>query len=246
MSNQLEIKDLVVSVEGEKVLHGVSLKTKPGEIHAIMGPNGSGKSSLALAIAGHPSYKIKSGTVRLMGKDLLSLKPHQRAKLGLFLAFQNPVVIFGVPVVSFLRAAKSKVDNGQNLNISRFYEQLKENGRSLGLGEELLNRSLNDGFSGGEKKKVEVLTLLALSPKLAILDEIDTGLDVDALKTIAGVINKVAKRGTGIILITHYQRILEYVKPDRVHVLKGGKIVASGDASLAQKIEKEGYAKTFN
>lgn len=236
----LKISNLHVSVEGKSILKGVDLVVKPGEVHAIMGPNGSGKSTLAYVLAGHPRYEVASSKLTLDGKDLLEMTPDQRAKAGLFLAFQYPVAVDGVSVEKFLRSASEAI-MGKKTGALEFRKYLTEEAKKLGVKEELLKRSLNQGFSGGEKKRVEILQLLVLKPKYAILDETDSGLDVDALRSVAKGIMLNAQRKIGMIVITHYQRILKHIKPDFVHVMKDGKIVESGDKNLAEKVEKKGY-----
>jgi Fe-S cluster assembly ATP-binding protein len=232
----LKVSSLKVAVEGKGILQGVSLSVKPGEIHAIMGPNGSGKSTLAYAIAGHPRYTIENGQLTIDGKNLLGKTPDQRANLGLFLAFQYPVSVEGVTVEQLLRkVAKS------DLSALEFRKRLEEEAKNLGAKRELLRRSLNDGFSGGEKKKLEILQLAVIKPKYAVLDETDSGLDIDALKIIANGIWRMANSKTGIILITHYQRLLQFIKPDFVHVMIKGKIVKSGGKELAAELERSGY-----
>ena len=247
MRNKKLISDLVISdlfvetIDGKKILQGVSLKIKKGEIHAVMGPNGSGKSTLAAAVMGHPGYKITKGKIKLAGKDITSLPVNQRAKLGLFLGFQYPVEVAGVNFASFLRMAVNEKNKNKISPIS-FREELARQAKALALADDMAKRSLNEGFSGGEKKKSEILQLKILKPEFAILDEPDSGLDVDALKYIAKTINDMDDP-PGIVLITHYQRILHYIKPDRVHILVKGKIVKSGGKDLATLIEKEGYEK---
>ena len=235
----LEIRDLYVSSEGKEIIKGINLKIKPGEIHALMGPNGSGKSSLALALAGHPRYQITSGKIVLDGKNIKSLTSDKRAKLGLFLALQHPVAVQGVSVTNLLRSSLRGLK--RNLPAPEFVKTTKEKMKELKIDQSFASRSINDGFSGGEKKKMEILQLSVFQPKYAILDETDSGLDIDALKTAATVIKKAHGPKMGILLITHYQRILKYVKPDFVHVLVGGKIVESGKAELAKKVEGNGY-----
>ncbi|OGY30964.1 MAG: Fe-S cluster assembly ATPase SufC [Candidatus Woykebacteria bacterium RIFCSPLOWO2_01_FULL_41_12] len=236
----LEIKDLHVYSENKQILKGVSLKIKPGEIHAFMGPNGSGKSSLSLALMGHPRYKITSGKIKIDGKDITSATTDKRAKLGLFLAMQYPVAVPGVSVTNFLRSSLRNLKG--NITPAEFVKTTKSRMADLKIDESFATRSINDGFSGGEKKKMEVLQLSILQPKYAVLDETDSGLDVDALKLVAVGIKKASGPKIGIILITHYQRILRYIKPDFVHILVDGKIVKSGDYKLAERIEEKGYA----
>lgn len=244
----LKIKNLRVSVEGKSILKGVDLLVKPGEIHAIMGPNGSGKSTLAYTLMGHPSYKLtlgkgQAGKISLDGKDILKLTPDQRVKLGLFLAFQYPVSIEGVSVQNFLRKASEVLNGKPKLSVLDFRKRLFKEAEKLGIKKELLKRSLNDGFSGGEKKQVEILQMAILKPKYAILDETDSGLDIDALKVVALGIKKLLgeNKDIGIVLITHYQRILRFIKPKFVHVMVNGRIVESGGEELAEKLEKKGY-----
>ena len=257
----LKIKNLKVRVGDKEILKGVDLEVKRAEVHVVMGPNGSGKSTLAQVIAGSPFYKIVSGELRFENKTINKLAPDKRAKMGIFLGFQNPVEIPGVSVFNVLRKAKkvisykSQVINGKkkrtktnNLslstyNLSNFRQQLLEYASSLKLSSDHLGRSFNEGFSGGEKKRNEILQMLALSPKLVILDEIDSGLDVDGLRFVAGAIKKfsVLHSPSSIILITHYARILKYIKADFVHVMVDGRIIKSGKASLASEIENKGY-----
>ncbi|MBI5619951.1 Fe-S cluster assembly ATPase SufC [Candidatus Gottesmanbacteria bacterium] len=263
MKHILSIQNLHVSVEGKEILRGVSLRVASGEVHAVMGPNGSGKSTLAYALMGHPQYKVKSqkSKVKIESKDITDLATEERARAGLFLAMQSPIAIPGVTVVNLLRTAYQEKYDGKrwphakihnpalasklagNVDLITFQKQIKEHARTLHLDESLLTRGIHDGFSGGEKKKIEMLQALVLAPKFAIFDEIDTGLDVDALKTVASAMRILAKNGTGIIVITHYQRILKYLKPDVVHVLVNGKIAQTGGPGLAKKIEEEGYGK---
>jgi len=238
MTDELEIKDLHVSVDGKKILNGLNLKIKRGEVHALMGPNGSGKTTLSNVIMGNPKYVVESGQIILDGNDITKLKPNERAKAGLFLGFQHPIEISGVRVFNFLRTALSNI--GKDVNVEEFEKGLAEKSKELGMDEAFMDRYLNEGFSGGEKKRSEVLQMLMLKPKIAILDEADSGVDVDALKIISEGINQLA--GTsGILLITHYERILKHVKPDFVHIMIDGKIVKSGDSSLVQNVEKSGY-----
>lgn len=241
----LEIKDLKVSIEGEKILRGVSLTVDKGEIVTLMGPNGSGKSTLAYALMGHPKYKITGGKIIFMGKDITNLAPHKRAQLGLFLGFQHPQEISGVTVANFLRTAINSIrGKGKEMPIPEFLKSLKENMKLLTMDTSFSSRYLNQGFSGGEKKKAEILQLAMLNPKVAVLDETDSGTDVDTLKVLGKSVNNISKtKQTGILLITHYNRILQYMKPDTVHIMLEGKIVDSGKAALAEQIEKEGYGK---
>lgn len=248
----LEIKDLHVSVEGKEILKGVSLKISKGEIHALMGPNGSGKSSLAMTLMGHPNYKVESGEIIFDGKDILRMKPNERARLGLFLAFQYPYAVPGVSVFNFLRTAYTalkfnggpKTKKEEFVNILEFSKLLSEKMKMLDMDNTFAKRYVNDGFSGGEKKKAEILQMAMLKPKIAIVDEADSGADVDSLKIIANGMNKIFEQeNTGFLLITHYNRILQHIKPHHVHVLVDGKIVKSGDATLADEIEKKGYGE---
>lgn len=238
----LKITNLHVVVEGKEILRGVDLVVKSGEIHAIMGPNGSGKSTLAYAIVGHPAYKLQITNakckIELDGKSLIDKTPDERAKMGLFLAFQYPVAVEGVTVEQLLRKVA-----GKGLSALEFRKYLEKEAGKLGIKTELLRRSINDGFSGGEKKRVEILQLAVMKPRYAILDETDSGLDIDALRAVARGVGRVARSGTGVILITHYQRILKFVKPDWVHVMVGGRIVKSGGREVAEALEKEGYKK---
>lgn len=243
MKNLLVISNLSVSLEEKTILKNINLKVGSDEIHAIMGPNGSGKSSLAMALAGHPKYHLKKNSrILLNGKDIHKLSPEKRAKLGLFVAFQQPMAIPGVNVLNLLRLATT-TQNSPLSSFSDFLANLRKHAKTLKVPEEMLKRSLNDGFSGGEKKKMEALQAQTLKPKLAIFDEIDTGLDVDALKLVAKTISELAKKQTGIIIITHYQRLLKYLKPDYVHILVSGQIVKSGLKSLSKQIDKTGYEK---
>lgn len=242
LTSDLLISDLFVETsDGKKILHGVNLKMKRGEIHVVMGPNGGGKSTMAAALMGHPGYKITKGKILLDGKNITNKPVDERAKSGLFLGFQYPVEVTGVNFASFLRMA---VNEKSKIKVSpiAFREELAIQAKALAMGEDMAKRSLNEGFSGGEKKKSEILQMAILKPKFAVLDEPDSGLDVDALKYIAGAIND-QKQETGILLVTHYQRILHYIVPDRVHILVKGKIVKSGGKELAIQIEKEGYEK---
>ncbi|MEM3833670.1 MAG: Fe-S cluster assembly ATPase SufC [Thermoprotei archaeon] len=240
----LEIKNLKVAVEGKEILKGINLAINQGEVHAIMGPNGSGKSTLAYSIMGHPKYKITEGDIFFNGQSILQLTTDQRARLGLFLAFQTPLEIQGLPLVGFLRTAYNMIvrQSGEvQVSPAEFMKIIREKISMLNMDESFAKRYLNEGFSGGERKKNEVLQMLILKPKLAILDEVDTGLDIDSLKIIAQAINSLRDQNRSILMITHYQRILKYIKPDYVHVILNGKIVVSGDYKLAEELEAKGY-----
>lgn len=242
---ELEIKDLHVSIEGKKILNGVNLKIRQGELHALMGPNGSGKSTLSYALMGHPKYKINEGEILLNGENINQLKPDKRAKLGLFLGFQYPVEVPGVTLKNFLWTTYKNLNNG-NSSFVDFNELFSEKLELLGIDKSFATRYLNEGFSGGEKKRAETLQLAVLKPKIAICDELDSGTDIDALKIVADGLKKAIEENTGILLITHYQRILNHVKPDFVHVMIDGKIVKSGDYTLAKEIEEKGYGTIVN
>ncbi|MBI2889839.1 MAG: Fe-S cluster assembly ATPase SufC [Nitrospirae bacterium] len=259
MDNTFEIRDLRVSVEGKEILKGVSLTIRKGEIHALMGPNGSGKSTLSMALMGHPLYSVTNGTALYKGLDVLGLPPDERARQGLFLAFQYPQTIPGLTVSSFLRMAVSarrgllvrangdaRPDGprrpGQDLlPVKEFLRELKEKMAALKLDSSFMSRHLNDGFSGGEKKRVEILQMALLNPEFAILDETDSGLDIDALKVVAEGVNRLTGPNMGVLLITHYQRLLDYIKPHVVHVLMDGRIVRTGGPELARELEAQGY-----
>ncbi len=232
--------DIHVEVEGKEVVKGVSLEIAPGEIHAIMGPNGSGKSSLSNALMGHPGYKITRGEALLDGKNLLEMEADQRSRAGLFLAFQYPLAIPGVTVANFLRAAL-KSHRGPEADMSDFRKLLKKEMAALSIDESFATRYLNDGFSGGEKKRIEILQMAVLNPRVTLLDETDSGLDIDALKTVASGINRFHGETKGVLLVTHYQRLLNYVKPHYVHVMMDGRLVKSGGPELALKLEESGY-----
>ncbi|MDR0847771.1 MAG: Fe-S cluster assembly ATPase SufC [Propionibacteriaceae bacterium] len=244
---ELKITDLHVDVETEtgpkSILKGVNLTIKPGEVHAIMGPNGSGKSTLAYSIAGHPKYTITSGSVLLDGVELTTLKVDERAKAGLFLAMQYPVEVPGVSVSNFLRTAKTAID-GEAPPLRSWVKKVNESLAQMQLDDEFASRSVNEGFSGGEKKRNEIVQLELLNPKYAILDETDSGLDIDALRVVSEGVNRYASQGDrGVLLITHYTRILKYIHPDFVHVFVDGHVVEEGDASLADSLEETGYEK---
>jgi len=235
-----EFKDIRVEVEGKEVVKGVTLTVGPGEVHAIMGPNGSGKSSLSQALMGHPSYEITGGEARIGGLDLLEMSADERSRAGLFLAFQYPLAIPGVTVANFLRTALQS-HRGKEADMSDFRKLLKSEMAALSVDEVFATRYLNEGFSGGEKKRIEILQMSLLNPKVAILDETDSGLDIDALKTVSAGINRYHNDGNSILLVTHYQRLLNYVKPDFVHIMMNGKLVKSGGPELALKLEDQGY-----
>ena len=239
MADKLVIDNLYVSVNDKQTLKGVSLEIEKGKIHALMGPNGSGKSTLAHALMGHPKYRIEKGKILLDGEDITFLPPNERAKKGLFLSFQHPVEVTGVKLINFLRTAYNTVHN-KNTSVVEFHRLLKEKMQELSMSPDMIKRSLNEGFSGGEKKRAEILQLMLLQPKFAILDETDSGLDVDALRSVAHGINNV-KKNMGILIITHHQRILDYLTPDKVSVLNNGVIVKTGDALLAKEIEQKGF-----
>jgi Fe-S cluster assembly ATP-binding protein len=240
----LNIKALTVNVEGKPVLNGIDLKINPGEVHAIMGPNGSGKSTLSNVLAGKSEYQVVSGQVQFLSADFLDLSPEERALRGLFLGFQYPVEIPGVSTENFLRTAlneKLKFEGKEELDAFDFQQLLSEKLQQINMEKSMTDRSLNQGFSGGEKKRNEILQMLVLDPKLTVLDEIDSGLDIDALKQISLGINQYKSDKNAVILVTHYQRLLNYITPDFVHVLMHGRIVMSGDYTLAQQLEEKGY-----
>jgi len=240
----LEVRGLHVAVGGTEILRGVDLTVKAGEVHAIMGPNGSGKSTLTQVLAGHPAYTVTAGTATYEGKDLLALKPEERAREGLFLAFQYPVEIRGITNSYFLRSAVNAVrkHRGQEeLDPLDFLQVLEEKLKAIGWDDTLMNRPVNEGFSGGEKKRNEILQLAVLEPKLALLDETDSGLDIDALKTVANAVNKLRAPERSFVIVTHYQRLLNFITPDMVHVLADGRIVKSGGPDLAHELEAKGY-----
>ncbi|HDC3338450.1 TPA: Fe-S cluster assembly ATPase SufC [Staphylococcus aureus] len=242
MASTLEIKDLHVSIEDKEILKGVNLTINTDEIHAIMGPNGTGKSTLSSAIMGHPSYEVTKGEVLLDGVNILELEVDERAKAGLFLAMQYPSEITGVTNADFMRSAiNAKREEGQEINLMQFIKKLDKNMDFLDIDKDMAQRYLNEGFSGGEKKRNEILQLMMLEPKFAILDEIDSGLDIDALKVVSKGINQMRGENFGALMITHYQRLLNYITPDKVHVMYAGKVVKSGGPELAKRLEDEGY-----
>jgi Fe-S cluster assembly ATP-binding protein len=240
-SESLHISKLHVSIEGKEIIKGLDLTVRPGEVHAFMGPNGSGKSSLANALMGHPKFSI-SGTATIDGKDLLEMSADERAKHGLFLSFQHPLEIPGVTVESFLRMAYNSV-KGENLSVIDFHKMLREKLALLKIDPSFARRYLNEGFSGGERKRMEILQMSVLVPKYIILDETDSGLDVDALKIVAEGVSRMRSKHTGILIITHFTRILEYIEPDHVHILVDGTIAKSGGKELAHETQEKGYAK---
>jgi Fe-S cluster assembly ATP-binding protein len=239
---QLEINNLRVAIGESEIVRDLSLTVRTGEVHAIMGPNGSGKSTLAKVIAGHPDYRVTSGGVRMDGEDLLELGPDERARKGLFLAFQYPSEIPGVTIANFMRAAaQSRLPEGEELEATDYYAKLYEKMDLLDIDRSFTSRSVNEGFSGGEKKRCEILQMAMLEPRFAILDETDSGLDIDALKIVAHGVNSLRSPNLGVLLITHYQRLLNYIIPDFVHVMVQGRIVRSGDKELALELEEKGY-----
>lgn len=240
----LEVKDLEVAVEGNQILRGLNLTVRPGEIHAIMGPNGSGKSTLCYSLAGHPEYSVLGGEALLDGKNLLEMEPEDRSRAGLFLAFQYPVEVPGVTLQNFLRTAYDAhhaENNGSRMNVLKFWHFLKGKLQMLGIDESFANRYLNDGFSGGEKKRAEILQMAVLEPKVALLDETDSGLDIDALKAVADGVNKLMNENMAVVVITHYQRLLNYIKPHYVHIMSNGRIIKTGGPELALELESKGY-----
>ncbi len=244
VQKMLSIKDLYVSIEGNEILKGINLEVKPGEIHAIMGPNGSGKSTLANVLAGKEEFEVTKGEVSYLGEDLLDMSPEDRARRGLFLSFQYPVEIPGVPMVNFLKTAvnEQRKSRGENeLTAGEFLKLMRDKKELIEMESQLTNRSVNEGFSGGEKKKNEIFQMALLEPKLAILDETDSGLDIDALKTVAHGVNALRGPNNATIIITHYQRLLDYIIPDHVHVLYKGRMVKSGGRELALELEEKGY-----
>ncbi len=244
--SEIIISNLHAGIDGKEILKGVDLTVKQGEIHALMGPNGTGKSTLAYILMGHPNYEVTQGEVYFKGRNLFDLEPDERSRLGLFLAFQYPVAIPGVSVANFLRTAinaRRKADNpdDKGIPIPEFREMLKERMDLLKMDHAFAGRYLNEGFSGGEKKRAEILQMAALEPEIAILDETDSGLDIDALRIVSDGVNTLRSESLGVLVITHYQRILNYIKPEFVHIMLGGRIVESGGPELALKLEEHGY-----
>ncbi len=237
----LIIKDLHVSVEGKEIIKGINLELEKGKVAVIMGPNGSGKSTLAYTLMGHPKYKIEKGEIIFKGANITNMEPNERAKLGLFLSFQYPIEVSGVSVANFLRTALNSLRNSK-ISVGEFRKLLIEKMELLNMDKSFMNRYLNDGFSGGEKKRSEILQLAVLQPEYAILDETDSGLDIDALKSVANGVNKLISPNTGVLLVTHYQRILNYIKPDKVYVMLDGKIIIHGNHELANQLEEKGYS----
>ncbi|PAQ13708.1 Fe-S cluster assembly ATPase SufC [Bacillaceae bacterium SAOS 7] len=241
-ASTLVIKDLHVAIEGKEILKGVNLEIKGGEFHAIMGPNGTGKSTLSSAIMGHPKYEVTQGSIELDGEDVLEMEVDERARAGLFLAMQYPSEITGVTNADFLRSAiNSRREEGDEISLMKFIRKMDEKMDFLEMDQDMAQRYLNEGFSGGEKKRNEILQLMMIEPKIAILDEIDSGLDIDALKVVSKGINEMRGSEFGCLMITHYQRLLNYITPDKVHVMMQGRIVKSGGPELAQRLEAEGY-----
>ena len=236
---QLVVRDLEVAVDGKQILSGVSVTVPQGEVHALMGPNGAGKTSLGYAVMGHPKYQVTGGEILWKDESLLGMLPENRARMGLFLSLQYPTAIPGVTTVNFLRAALK--GQGKNLAARDFLKLVREQMAALKMDPSFMSRYINDNFSGGEKKRMEIVQLAVLRPEMAILDETDSGLDVDALRTVAEGVNRVRSDGMGVLIITHYQRILDYIKPDRVHVMAAGRVIASGGGELVDQIEKDGY-----
>ena len=240
----LNIRGLKAAVDGQTILKGINLEVKPGEVHAIMGPNGSGKSTLSNVLAGRDDYEVTTGSVDFLGKDILELDPHERAGEGLFLAFQYPIEIPGVNNIYFLRAAlnaQRKYRGEEELDSSQFMRVVREKMKGLGMDAKFLQRPVNEGFSGGEKKRNEILQMTVLEPKLAVLDETDSGLDIDALKVVSDGVNALRSDDRSFVVVTHYQRLLDHIVPDYVHVLAGGRILRTGGKELAKELEKSGY-----
>ena len=240
MAADLQIQGLTVEVEGTEILHGVDLEVTRGETHALMGPNGSGKSTLAYSIMGHPAYEITGGSILLEGEDITELTPDERAALGLFLAMQYPTEVPGVSLTNFLRTSIGAV-RGEDVPVRQFMTELREQFAALGMDEKFLSRNVNEGFSGGEKKRFEILQMAMLRPRIAVLDETDSGLDIDAVRIVAEGVNRLSGPDLGTLIITHYTRILNYITPDKVHVMSAGRIVQSGGRELADELEQRGY-----
>jgi len=240
--NTLKIENLSASIEDKEILRNLSLNIPKGEVHAIMGPNGSGKSTLAKVLSGHPDYKVTSGSVSLDDEEILGLEPDEISRLGLFLAFQYPMEVPGVSIANFIRAARNaRLAEGEKVKAVDFYKELYEKMDDLGMDRKFTSRSLNDGFSGGEKKRCEILQMSMLDPKYCILDETDSGLDIDALRVVSEGVNRMRNPERGILVITHYQRLLEYIVPDYVHVMSEGKIIRTAGKELALELEERGY-----
>jgi len=240
--SSLEIKDLHVSIGEKEIIKGFSLTIGTGEVHALMGPNGTGKSTLSKAIAGHPDYTITGGDVLLDGKSILAMEPDERSRAGVFLAFQYPSEIPGVSIANFLRAAvQAHMGEGEELDATAYYKRLYQKMDLLKIDRKFTSRAVNEGFSGGEKKRCEILQMAMLEPKFALLDETDSGLDIDALRIVSDGVNQLRGANLGVLVITHYQRLLDYIVPDRVHVMWDGRIVKSGDKSIALELEAKGY-----
>ncbi len=247
----LQLHNFHAGINKKEILHGIDLQIKPGEVHAIMGPNGSGKTTLAMSLMGHPSYTFNPSAggpasntqFQINGKNMMSLLPEERARAGLFVSFQSPIEITGVSLLAFLRTAAKSLHPDEKKPLSAFKEEVKDALQAVSLNEQFMQRSVNEGFSGGERKRAEIAQLFVLKPQFAILDEIDSGLDVDSLKVVAQAVQQaVKKQNLGVLIITHYQRILHFLKPDKVHVLIDGKIAKTGGMTIVRKIEKEGYA----
>ena len=240
--SSLNINNLSASIEGKTILDNLNLDLPAGEVHAVMGPNGSGKSTLSKVLAGHPDYEVTGGSAKLEGIELLGLSPDEIARMGLFLAFQYPIEVPGISIANFIRAAlQARLPEGENIKAVDYYKQLYEKMDELGIDRTFTSRSLNDGFSGGEKKRCEILQMSMLEPRYCILDETDSGLDIDALREVSLGVNRMKGPERGMLVITHYQRLLEYIVPDKVHVMWEGKIVLSGDKDLAVELEQRGY-----
>lgn len=243
-SSLLSINNLKVSIAEKIIINGLNLTINHGEVHAIMGPNGSGKSTLAKTLAGHPECEIQSGSISYLGKDLFDLSVEERANKGIFMGFQYPIEIPGLSNTAFLKAAlnaKKKSQGDEEITAVDFLKELKHNAEVIGMDQAFLNRGVNEGFSGGEKKRNEILQMMMLKPRLSILDETDSGLDIDAMKTVANGLNSMRRKDSSFLLITHYDRLLGYIKPDFVHVLSKGQIIQSGDSTLANQLEEKGY-----